>query len=365
MSPRAAYFLLTPDYFGRPFDDGIIRALLAARFEVDLYMPPPLPEQTLYPPQVTCRQVDYRLSWLRENLRPLRWRRYDLLLGCSDLPMAVVGLLGRLARRPTVTACDEIYSGGYEGQARLHWKTLVKSGMHRADLTVITDLVRTALQREYARLPASHPFVEYPCCFADDFDAPDRTEVRRELGIGEDDFVVSMAGRFSPETGALQGLELLDRVTDASLLVQTAGRPDALTDALLRREARRGRLVYAPERLGYRESLRITSAADVSLVVYLSPKPQFQAMGVSSNKLCLSLWMGIPVIATRQPSFELVERYRCGVLIDGDDELPAALETIRANRAVYSENARAAVREHIRPAQKLEELASTFASLAG
>ena len=36
---RAAYFQLRADYFGRPFDDGIVKALDAAGYDVDEHAP--------------------------------------------------------------------------------------------------------------------------------------------------------------------------------------------------------------------------------------------------------------------------------------------------------------------------------------
>ncbi|HUP61197.1 MAG TPA: hypothetical protein VNA69_12335 [Thermoanaerobaculia bacterium] len=343
---KAAFFELRADYLGRPFEDGIIRALGDAGFEVDVFAPgAPL-------------DVEYRRAWLqRELLRPSRWRAYDLFLGTADIPMAFAGVLSALARRPCVTAADEIFVGGYEGHALGMWKKLAPWGMRRAAFTILTDLCRTPLQREYARLPADHEFLSYPSCYAFPYAGPSREEARRALGIAPDDFVLSFTGTFTANNGAHWIVRLLDAIPDLRVLVQPAGLTDEVTNAQLARDPR---IIHRPERLGWTESMQLTVAADAGIVFYLSPKPQFQLMGVSSQKLCTALWLGMPVIATRQPSFAFIEEYRCGELVSDERELPAAIARILERREEYARGARRAVDEFIRPGEKLRLLAERF-----
>src|SRR5438067_5084922 len=123
---RAAYFQLNNDSFGRPFDDGIIRALLAADYDVDIYAPGGERTQTLYPPNVQLHDVEFRRGWLTRNLQPARWRHYSLFLGNPDLGTAMAGIISRLAFRPFVNAVDEVYAGGYDGSARGYWKDVAR-----------------------------------------------------------------------------------------------------------------------------------------------------------------------------------------------------------------------------------------------
>ncbi|MEO8380887.1 MAG: hypothetical protein ABI779_14580 [Acidobacteriota bacterium] len=352
MTLKAAYFQLRADYFGRPMDDGILRALLGAGYVVDVFAPDGDLPQTEYGDGVRRRSVEYRRSWLQRHLRRGKWRAYDLFLGTADLPMAFAGMLAYVAGRPSVSVCDEIYLGGYEGQATLYWKSLTRWAMRRARFTIITDVVRNPLQREYAGLPAGHEFIPFPSSYATPYDGRSREEARSALGIADDEFVVSSTGSCRSENGTEWLVRLAGR-DGIRIMIQTAGRPDPVTDALLRRLE--GAL-YLPERLGFRESTATTIAADVSAVFYLSPKPQFQHMGVSSQKLGTALWLGMPVVATRQESFRFIEDYRCGELIDREEDLPAALQRIRANRLEYAANALRATAESIRPAEKLEHL---------
>jgi hypothetical protein len=353
---RAAYFELRADYFGRAFDDGIIRALLSAGFDVDLFAPEGDLEQDLYGEHVRRFDVDYRRGWLQSNLGRKRWRDYDVFLGTADLPMAFAGSLAAVARRQVVTACDEIYVGGYEGSAALYWKPIVRWAMRRAVFTIITDEIRIPLQRSYAQLDESHEFIQYPCCFSGVYAGRSRAEARAELGIGDDEFVLAVTGSFSAANGADWVVDQLDRRT-MSALIQPGGGQGPVIDALL---ARLEGAIYLPERLNYFEAAEITVAADAAAVFYLSDKPQFQRMGVSSQKLCTALWLGVPVIATRQESFQFVEERKCGVLIDHQLDLDSAIEKIRTHRAEYATNAREVVNEHINPDARLNELAERF-----
>jgi glycosyltransferase involved in cell wall biosynthesis len=355
---RAAFFELRADFFGRPFEDGIIRALLDANFAVDLFAPEGELPQTIYPDSVRRLAIEYRRRWLQSHLNPLRWRTYDLFLGTTDLPMAFAGVAAQLARRPLVTAADEIFVGGYEGSATGAWKTLARRAMHRATFTILTDLCRIPLQREYANLPGNHEYFAIPSCYSFPYTGRSREAARASLGIAPDDFVVSFTGTFTENNGAHWVVRLLDAMPDVRVLIQPGGHTNPVLDALLARDRR---VIHLPERAGWMESMELTVAADVGLVFYLSPKPQFQFMGVSSQKLCTYLWLDIPVIATRQPSFEFVERFRCGELIDGDSELAAAVARVRANRGAYE--TRRAIAEYIDPAEKVRLLSARFRAL--
>jgi glycosyltransferase involved in cell wall biosynthesis len=359
---RAAFLEARADYFGRAFSDGIVRALLAAGYAVDLFAPDGAGTQELYGANVVRRDIEYRRGWLLRNAA-LAFR-YDLFVGGADLPMAFAGVLAAIGGKLSVVACDEIYVGGYEGDARSYWKRVAQWAMRRADLTVITDLVRLPLQREYAKLRARHPTAVLPCCFTEPYAGRSRADARRALGIADDDFVLSFTGAFTASNGADWLIRFLDRsAPHVRVLVQTGGRPDAVLDALLQRLDREGRVIYRPDRVSYLDAAAITVAADAAIVFYLSPKPQFQLMGLSSQKLCTAFWLGIPVIATRQPSFAFIDELACGVTIAGEDALDAAVARIAANHDAFVRNAADALTQIVRPGERLRVLTESLRAL--
>ena len=159
---KAAYFFLSRNYIGRPFDDSIINALLELNYEIDIYAPNIIKEENKINNFTQCYPVEYRLNWLKKHFNFKYWKKYNLFLGTADLPMAIVGVISSLTGRKCVTICDEIYVGGYQGFAKSYWKIFAKYGMRRSIFTVITDKCRAELQRYYARLPCTHNFIQYP-----------------------------------------------------------------------------------------------------------------------------------------------------------------------------------------------------------
>lgn len=361
MTKRAAFFCLWRDTFGRPMDDGVIGALLDSGFEVDVFAPRGDGPQQDFPPAVRRLAIDYRMATLERLVLKSFASRYDLFLGTPDVPVAFAGALAARARRPCVTVCDEIFVGGYTGAARTrYWLALTRWAMRRARFTVITDRVRIPLQRAFAGLSADHPFLEYPSCYAGPYGGSPRSAMRETLGIGADEFVLSFTGALTVLNGADWAIRYLDLAPAPARLLVQPGASDAVMDSLLARDPK---VIHRPARLRWLAAAEITNAADVSLALYLSPAPQAQAMGVSSQKLCMSLWLGIPVVATRQPSFAFVEEYECGELIDGEAGLVPAIERIRGDRERYGAGASRAVSEYIRAPEKRHALAGRFAQL--
>jgi len=79
--------------------------------------------------------------------------------------------------------------------------------------------------------------------------------------------------------------------------------------------------------------------------------------------LCMFLAMGVPIIASRQPSFRFVEEYDCGVLVDSAGEFVAAIDTIRPRMPQMRENALRCAREYIDAPGKYRALVEAVARL--
>jgi hypothetical protein len=233
--------------------------------------------------------------------------------------------------------------------------------MRRAAMTVIPEPEQIPLQREHAGLNGSHPFVVYPCCFSEPYRGPSREEMRHRLGIGASDIALALTAELIESNGADWAFRLLGEAPEKfKLILAPAGRSGAVERAMLEQLAKSGRVIFFPDRVGFRESTERLVAADAALVVYRQAKPQFQRVGISSQRLCTALWVGVPVIVLAQPSFAFVEEFGCGVLIHGSDEVLGALDRICAHRASMVEGARRAVAEYICADKRLLELTDAF-----
>ncbi len=342
----------------------MIRALLASGYKVDIFAPDLPQTQTIYPKsEVRLYPVEYRLKWLAKQLRYRKWKQYHLFLGTSDLPMAVIGVLAMLPRINTVTVCDEIYIGGYQGNAKLYWHPLVKWGMRKSIFTIITDPCRIELQRQYSGLDHKHRFMQYPCCYSKEEFTYDADFWRKKLAIKKKSIVLSISGYAASSTGVHWIINTLDQLpANCQIIIQPGGSLlDPLMHALFIRLSRYEQIIYIHGRnSSFIEAMSLNQAADIGLVFYLSPKPQFQKMGVSSNRLCMYLQMGKPVIASKQESFAFVEEYGAGILIENENNLAKAVTKIATDYDQYSHAAYNCYQYYIQPQKHLQLLESAF-----
>lgn len=351
MTTRIAHFLLIPELAHSPPNDAAVQAWLDLGYEVDLFAPGGRFDVSRYGASVRAMGVEYGYRWIFNNVISKRWRRYAAFSGTTEDPLAVVGLLGRLYRRPVIAFADEVKSGSYAGDRSSRWKGLCRAGMRGAALTIVNDEERLALQRDYAGLAPEAAMLVYPGCFREAQVPGDREALRASRGLPRDAFVLSYSGVMNLGNGGLWMAEALCANRDLWVWGQIVGL-DPLTRGLLERLQGSDRLVLERQRLSWQEAWSSMAAADIGMVVYLQDGPQFRHMGIASNRLCMFLAMGVPVIASRQPSFEFIERYDCGVLVDGPEGMAAAIERIRVRLPAMRANALTCAREYIRAGER-------------
>jgi glycosyltransferase involved in cell wall biosynthesis len=364
MKPRIAHFLLIPELAHSPPNDAAVRAWLDLGCEVDLFAPGGRFDVSRYGAGVRAMPVEYGYRWLaRESWSP-RWRGYSLFSGTTEDPMAAAGLLGLLHRRPVVTFADEIKSASYAGDRSHRWKALCRAGMRRSALTIVNEAERVVLQRAYAGLREGTKMLVYPGCFRHPPASADRQALRSARGLPAGALVLCYSGVMNHGNGGLWMAEALRTCPDLWVWGQIVNL-DPLTRGLLERLQGAERLVLERERLSWQDAWASMAAADIGMVVYLQDAPQFQHMGIASNRLCMFLAMGVPVIASRQPSFEFIESYDCGVLVDGPEAMASAVERIRARLPQMRVNALTCSREYIRAGERWVELRDALAQVLG
>jgi glycosyltransferase involved in cell wall biosynthesis len=238
--------------------------------------------------------------------------------------------------------------------------------MRRSAFTIVNDDSRVELLRDYAALAADAKVVVYPGCFHQP-PQPDpdfRRLLRRRWGLAEDGLVIASSGAFNLTAGADWLVQALQEEPSLQAVIQPLA-VSPLCLFLLRRLGLERRLYLQEERLGWQEAWRSAVGLDIGLAIYTNPAPQFQHMGTSSNRLCMFLAMGVPVIATRQPSFRFIEDYNCGVLVENYQEFLAAIRHIGANLPAMRNNCHRCFREYIMPPDRFPRLREAIAALGG
>ena len=115
--------------------------------------------------------------------------------------------------------------------------------------------------------------------------------------------------------------------------------------------------------LTWQEVYASVAGADIGMSVYTHSAPEFQNMGISSNRLCMFLSMGIPVIASQQASFEFLERYHCGVLVKNEHEFIEAIDFVRQRLPEMKANATRCAKEYIDTSGKYANLVSALRAI--
>lgn len=344
MSKRIAHFLLSRPLSDSPPNDALCRVYAEAGYEVDFFSidQSPLDNEGYSHIQT----VQFGARWMLKNCGSFRWSVYDAFSCTSEDPVALAGVLSTLWRKPFIFLADEIRSGSYRGERAEYWKKTCRWAMRRADLTIVNDESRISLQRGYAGLKADDNVVVYPGCFLEPPQAVERNSARAKLDIKPSQLVLAFSGYFSIHNGIDWALESLDSLPNTVMTIQPLSVND-LSAYLLSKHKAHKQLRIAPKRLSWKDSWASMGAADIGVSIYRNPGPQFQNMGISSNRLCMFLAMGVPVIVSRQPSFEFVEEFNCGVMVDSQAEFLAAVEEIAANLTKMKANALRCADEYI------------------
>lgn len=361
---NAAHFLLHPELAGSPPNDAIVSALLDLGYSVDLFAPGAVRNNPRCSQRISSHDAEYGKRWLARNILSFRWRNYAVFSATSEDPLAIAATLARVHRRPFFALVDEIKSGSYRGDAPGYWKSLCQWAIRSARMSIVNDETRVELLREYANLPPRSNVLVYPGSFRTPPPAAERSVLREKWGIPHDAFTVCVSGGFNETSGADWLFDCFKQDTTLHLVIQAVNMPP-FTRLLLQNLAGAERLYLEPERLGWQEAWASAPACDVGLAIYKNPAPQFQSMGISSNRLCMFLAMGVPVIASRQSSFEFIEKYDCGRLVSSASEFQLAIEHIRNNLNVMRANALKCAREYIRAPERWVALRDELGAMLG
>ena len=356
-----AHFLLVAELADSPQNEALISAYLELGYNVDVFAPGNDCDISAYGPGVTRRPVEYGRKWLLRNAALPFWRRYSLFSGTSEDPLAVIGILSSIHRRPAIALVDEIKSGAYRGNARESWKRLCRHGMRAAELNIVNETSRIELLKAYAGFRENKKIIVYPSAYRRPPPPVDRRSQRQIWGVPEDALVVGASGNFNLELGADWVIDSL-KVPGRFGVIQ-AVEIDSFVFFLLRRLEMSSPMFVQEERLDWRTAWAQSSAIDVGAVIYKNPAPQFQNMGTSSNRLCMFLAMGVPVIASRQDSFRFLEEFGCGILVDDAEGFSLAVDKIGDRLAEMRSNALCCYKDYVTAPERYAALREEIAGL--
>lgn len=108
------------------------------------------------------------------------------------------------------------------------------------------------------------------------------------------------------------------------------------------------------------------SSADIGLAIYSEEHLGYRAtlMGLAAGKIGNYLKCGIPVIASNMPSLSYLVDYKCGILINSENELEEAITTIKSSYESYRKNAFQCYNELWHPSNYIAKILNNIESLA-
>lgn len=116
---------------------------------------------------------------------------------------------------------------------------------------------------------------------------------------------------------------------------------DAYTTELIK-NLKSNRVIFSLQSLPYEMLDDLYRSADIGLAFYRIDVlgTNCKEMGFSSGKIAYYLFCGIPIIVNHETSLaEIVNKYKCGVIINDFHELKDACKTIMSNYKYYSHQA--------------------------
>ncbi len=361
---RAAHFLLIPELLYSPPNRAIVEALLASDYEVHIFSPNLISSPTDYGPNVITHTASYSFRWVAKVILDPFWWSIRCISGTSEDPLAVVGLLAFLLQKKSFVLADEIKSGSYRGNSSERWKKLCRWAMKNAKFNIVNDQSRVTLLREYVPLQSQAQIIVYPGCFHQppvpsvDY----RKKLRQQWFIPEKALVVASSGGFNLTLGADWLIRALQDRPELYAVIQPLG-VDPLALFLLENIPSIDRVFLQRERLSWNEAWRTAVGFDIGMAIYTNQAPQFQKMGISSNRLCMFIAMGVPVICSRQDSFAFVSSYECGVVVSDYTEFLEAISYIGSNLTQMRENCRRCYHDYIMPTDRFPALCRAIESL--
>lgn len=355
---RVAHFLLIPELLYSPPNNAIINAYLAKGYHVDVFSPGVIESKTAYGDKVRTFTADYSWLWMIKNVFNLKWMNYSWISGTSEDPLAIVAVLSFLYKKKSFTLVDEIKAGSYRGDRSDQWKAICKWAIRRAEFKIVNDRHRVQLLRDYADLTMTDKIIVYPGCYSE---RPKpiygSDEIKKKWGFPDNAFVIGSSGGFNLTAGADWLLNSVKEIQDIFAVIQPLG-VSALSLFLLENLHYKDRLFIQKDRVGWFEAWKTSIGFDVGLSIYTNPAPQFQNMGISSNRLCMYIAMGVPVIASHQKSFQFLEEYECGILVSSYSEFKMAIQKIRNNQSSFQDNCEKCFAEYIKPTHRYDLLLS-------
>jgi glycosyltransferase involved in cell wall biosynthesis len=336
----------------------LIQALPARGYEVDVYgwdninfpisLPPLKKLRFLALPQRgPWESIAWRCqnlaNWLFYLIRQCHREKYECIIGVDALGLILASAAAFFRSIPVgYFSLDLLLRDSADSPYHKVVKWAERFCNRSAAFTLIQDEDRAKLLvRENRISPAQVVYLpNAPLGEAN----PGKTRIlRKTLGLEDGQWLVLHAGSVDRWTSSLELAraahswpENLVMVFHVSLPLPTEYQHALLTHI----DGKHTFLTQGP--LALDQITRLIRSADIGIALYsVSERDQNMfIMGLASGKIAYYLQCGLPVVATGLPTLRrFIEQYRCGICVDGVDEVLGAIQTIISDYEGFSQRA--------------------------
>jgi glycosyltransferase involved in cell wall biosynthesis len=137
------------------------------------------------------------------------------------------------------------------------------------------------------------------------------------------------------------------------------------SDMVIREQGVSEQVILSTTLMPYTDLLNFVASATIGLVLYDNSNFNNMLTAFASEKLGVFLMCGIPVVALKNPGYEIIERYQCGKLIRSINEMPRAVQEILNHYEQYQNNAYCCFEEEFDYSKNFVTLKQYLSKLSG
>jgi len=348
------------------FAKNVLDCLTAEGWELDLYLweDPDVAYEAgaegrlvvIHVSEPPFRHIRLKTAWERHwaSFAPKHFN-YELVVGVGQRGCIDAAKLASRCNCPFIYLNDEFPSSFGKDELAVAEKKASKN----CALFVIPDGCREGQLRMELGLRAEQPCVTMP-------NGPMQVPIMgnperllEQLGVKPSEKIALHAGTISDWS---QIPELLSTLPlwpeDVPMVLHAKNRENLEYLTRLKHMTGRGRLIVSELTLDEPCLHAVLAASLCSFALYREIGINDRLMGFSSGKLCRSIVLGTPVIASRGIACEFVEKEELGCLVEHPLEIPVAINRIKANRERYSTNCKRFVSEKLNIKMYFQNLAA-------
>lgn len=274
-------------------------------------------------------------------------KKYDYLVGVEQDGIIVSWILSKLgiSTKKFIYFSLELYLSSEISKSILEtlWKNLEKKANQAAEFTIIQDLERAKLIAEDNHLNIESIY-QLPNSPLGEAKYEKTFFLYEHLKINKEKTLLLHAGAIA-DWAYTQELSQAANQLSAEYVTVFQSRYDLRGDEYLEKvkaNVNQEKVIFSLVPFAYDDLDQVYSSADIGLAFYNTKMlgTNCQTIGLSSGKIARYLFHGIPVIINNETSLvNLINEYRCGVIINHWDELNNACNLIKDNYLDYSKNA--------------------------